>query len=51
MQKHQRREEKKEDALLPGDVATPRRCRLRSGVLTAAPVPRDDKKNKEQKLQ
>lgn len=28
--------EKKKDALLLGDVATPRRCRLGSGVLTAA---------------
>lgn len=39
------------DALLLRDVATPRRCRLGSGVLTAAQIPRDDRKKYEQKLQ
>lgn len=37
--------------LLLWDVATPRRCRLGSGVLTAAEIPRDDQKKYEQKLQ
>lgn len=35
-----------EDALLLGDIATPWRCRLGSGALTAAKVPRDKKKMK-----
>lgn len=43
--------EEKNDALLLWDVATPRRRRLGSGVLTAAQIPGDDGKKYEQKLQ
>lgn len=42
---------KKNDALLLWDVATPRRRRLGSGVLTAAQIPGDDGKKQERKLQ
>ena len=51
MQKHGGRVGVGWGALLLGDIATPRRCRLGSGVLTAAQIPRDDRKKHEQKLQ
>lgn len=47
----QRRGRGGNDALLLWDVATPRRHRLGSGVLTAAQIPGDDGKKYERKLQ